>query len=67
MSDYYNNDDLMQNIDGVGDDTTAIKDTVDSLAKQNIQLKQDIKKLQIDMTYLIGVIKIVNGLDKKAS
>ena len=67
MSDYYNNDDLMQNIDGVGDDTTAIKDTVDSLAKQNIQLKQDIKKLQIDMTFLIGVFKIANGLDKKAS
>ena len=86
MSDtFYSNDDLMQNIDSVGDDTTAIKDNVnslakvvgglqaqlgnevDALAKQNIQLKHDIKKLQIDMTFLIGVFKIANGLDKKAS
>ena len=75
MSDsYFTNDDLMQNIDSVGDDTTTIKDDikyikdlVSNLAKENINLKGEISKLQINQDYLISIFKIVNGLDKKAS
>ena len=75
MSDsYFTNDDLMQNIDSVGDDTTTIKDDikyikdlVSNLAKENIKLKSEINKLQINQDYLISIFKIVNGLDKKAS
>ena len=38
MSDtYYNNDDIMQNIDKVADDVTAIKDIIINLAKDNIR------------------------------
>ena len=33
---YYNNDDIMQNIDKVADDVTAIKDIIINLAKDNI-------------------------------
>ena len=69
---YYNNDDIMQNIDSVGDDTTTIKDDikyikdlVSNLAKENINLKGEISKLQINQDYLISIFKIVNGLDKK--
>ena len=73
MSDsYFTNDDLMQNIDSVGDDTTTIKDDikyikdlVSNLAKENINLKGEISKLQINQDYLISIFKIVNGLDKK--
>ena len=75
MSDsYFTNDDLMQNIDSVGDDTTTIKDDikyikdlVSNLTKENINLKGEINKLQINQDYLISIFKIVNGLDKKAS
>ena len=75
MSDsYFTNDDLMQNIDSVGDDTTTIKDDikyikdlVSNLTKENIKLKSEISKLQINQDYLISIFKIVNGLDKKAS
>ena len=75
MSDtYYNNDDIMQNIDSVGDDTTTIKDDikyikdlVSNLTKENIKLKGEINKLLINQDYLISIFKIVNGLDKKAS
>jgi hypothetical protein len=75
MSDsYFTNDDLMQNIDSVGDDTTTIKDDikyikdlVSNFAKENIKLKSEINKLQINQDYLISIFKIVNGLDKKAS
>ena len=75
MSDsYFTNDDLMQNIDSVGDDTTTIKDDikyikdlVSNLTKENIKLKGEINKLQINQDYLISIFKIVNGLDKKAS
>ena len=75
MSDsYFTNDDIMQNIDSVGDDTTTIKDDikyikdlVSNLAKENIKLKSEINKLQINQDYLISIFKIVNGLDKKAS
>ena len=75
MSDsYFTNDDIMQNIDSVGDDTTTIKDDikyikdlVSNLAKENINLKGEISKLQINQDYLISIFKIVNGLDKKAS
>ena len=36
MSDtFYNNDDIMQNIDSVADDVTAIKDIIINLAKDN--------------------------------
>ena len=34
---YYNNDDIMQNIDKVADDVTAIKDIIINLAKDNIR------------------------------
>ena len=75
MSDtYFTNDDIMQNVDSVGDDTTTIKDDikyikdlVSNLAKENIKLKGEISKLQINQDYLISIFKIVNGLDKKAS
>ena len=75
MSDtYFTNDDIMQNVDSVGDDTTTIKDDikyikdlVSNLAKENIKLKSEINKLQINQDYLISIFKIVNGLDKKAS
>ena len=73
MSDtYFTNDDIMQNIDSVGDDTTTIKDDikyikdlVSNLTKENIKLKGEISKLQINQDYLISIFKIVNGLDKK--
>ena len=73
MSDsYFTNDDIMQNIDSVGDDTTTIKDDikyikdlVSNLAKENIKLKGEISKLQINQDYLISIFKIVNGIDKK--
>ena len=75
MSDsYFTNDDIMQNVDSVGDDTTTIKDDikyikdlVSNLTKENIKLKGEISKLQINQDYLISIFKIVNGLDKKAS
>ena len=73
MSDsYFTNDDIMQNIDSVGDDTTTIKDDikyikdlVSNLAKENIKLKGEISKLQINQDYLISIFKIVNGIDEK--
>ena len=75
MSDsYFTNDDIMQNVDSVGDDTTTIKDDikyikdlVSNLTKENIKLKVEINKLQINQDYLISIFKIVNSLDKKAS
>ena len=66
MSDtYYNNDDIMQNIDKVADDVTAIKDIIINLAKDNIRLESKVNKLQIEQDYLIGIIKIINGIDEK--
>ena len=66
MSDtYYNNDDIMQNIDSVADDVTAIKDIVINLAKDNIRLESKVNKLQIEQDYLIGMFKIINGIDEK--
>ena len=69
MSDtYYNNDDIMQNIDKVADDVTAIKDIIINLAKDNIRLESKVNKLQIEQDYLIGMFKIINGIvEKKAS
>ena len=66
MSDtFYNNDDIMQNIDSVADDVTAIKDIVINLAKDNIRLESKVNKLQIEQDYLIGIFKIINGIDEK--
>ena len=66
MSDtFYNNDDIMQNIDSVADDVTAIKDVTINLAKDNIRLESKVNKLQINQDYLIGIIKIINGIDEK--
>ena len=66
MSDsYFTNDDLMQNIDSVADDVTAIKDIVINLAKDNIRLESKVNKLQIEQDYLIGMFKIINGIDEK--
>jgi hypothetical protein len=66
MSDtFYNNDDIMQNIDSVADDVTAIKDIVINLAKDNIRLESKVNKLQIEQDYLIGMFKIINGIDEK--
>ena len=66
MSDtYYNNDDIMQNIDKVADDVTAIKDIIINLAKDNIRLESKVNKLQIEQNYLIGMFKIINGIDEK--
>ena len=66
MSDtYYNNDDIMQNIDKVADDVTAIKDIIINLAKDNIRLESKVNKLQINQDYLIGIFKIINGIDEK--
>ena len=66
MSDtYYNNDDIMQNIDKVADDVTAIKDIIINLAKDNIRLESKVTKLQIEQNYLIGMFKIINGIDEK--
>ena len=66
MSDtYYNNDDIMQNIDKVADDVTAIKDIVINLGKDNIRLESKVNKLQIEQDYLIGMFKIINGIDEK--
>ena len=49
MSDtFYNNDDIMQNIDSVADDVTAIKDIIINLAKDNIRLESKVNKLQIE-------------------
>ena len=62
---YYNNDDIMQNIDKVADDVTAIKDIIINLAKDNIRLESKVTKLQINQDYLIGIFKIVNGIDEK--
>ena len=62
---YYNNDDIMQNIDSVADDVTAIKDIIINLAKDNIRLESKVNKLQINQDYLIGIIKIINGIDEK--
>ena len=62
---YYNNDDIMQNIDKVADDVTAIKDIVINLAKDNIRLESKVNKLQIEQDYLIGMFKIINGIDEK--
>ena len=65
---YYNNDDIMQNIDKVADDVTAIKDIIINLAKDNIRLESKVNKLQIEQDYLIGMFKIINGIyEKKAS
>ena len=65
---YYNNDDIMQNIDSVADDVTAIKDIIINLAKDNIRLESKVNKLQIEQGYLIGMFKIINGIDEmKAS
>ena len=64
MSDtFYNNDDIMQNIDSVADDVTAIKDIIINLAKDNIRLESKVNKLQIEQDYLIGMFKIINGID----
>ena len=66
MSDtFYNNDDIMQNIHSVADDVTAIKDIVINLAKDNIRLESKVNKLQIEQDYLIGMFKIINGIDEK--
>ena len=66
MSDtFYNNDDIMQNIDSVADDVNAIKDIVINLAKDNIRLESKVNKLQIEQDYLIGMFKIINGIDEK--
>ena len=66
MSDtFYNNDDIMQNIDSVADDVTAIKDIIINLAKDNIRLESKVNKLQIEQAYLIGMFKIINGIDEK--
>ena len=66
MSDtFYNNDDIMQNNDSVADDVTAIKDIVINLAKDNIRLENKVNKLQINQDYLIGIFKIINGIDEK--
>ena len=62
---YYNNDDIMQNIDKVADDVTAIKDIIINLAKDNIRLENKVNKLQIEQDYLIGMFKIINGIDEK--
>ena len=62
---YYNNDDIMQNIDKVADDVTAIKDIIINLAKDNIRLESKLNKLQIEQDYLIGMFKIINGIDEK--
>ena len=62
---YYNNDDIMQNIDKVADDVTAIKDIIINLAKDNIRLESKVNKLQIEQNYLIGMFKIINGIDEK--
>ena len=62
---YYNNDDIMQNIDKVADDVTAIKDIIINLAKDNIRLESKGNKLQIEQDYLIGMFKIINGIDEK--
>ena len=62
---YYNNDDIMQNIDRVADDVTAIKDIIINLAKDNIRLESKVNKLQIEQDYLIGMFKIINGIDEK--
>ena len=62
---YYNNDDIMQNIDSVADDVTAIKDIIINLAKDNIRLESKVNKLQIEQDYLIGMYKIINGIDEK--
>ena len=62
---YYNNDDIMQNIDSVADDVTAIKDIIINLGKDNIRLESKVNKLQINQDYLIGIIKIINGIDEK--
>ena len=62
---YYNNDDIMQNIDKVADDVTAIKDIIINLAKDNIRLESKVNKLQIEPDYLIGMFKIINGIDEK--
>ena len=62
---YYNNDDIMQNIDKVADDVTAIKDIIINLAKDNIRLESKVTKLQIEQDYLIGIFKIINGIDEK--
>ena len=66
MSDsYFTNDDIMQNIDKVADDVTAIKDIIINLAKDNIRLESKVNKLQIEQDYLIGMFKIINGIDEK--
>ena len=66
MSDtFYNNDNIMQNIDSVADDVTAIKDIIINLAKDNIRLESKVTKLQINQDYLIGIFKIINGIDEK--
>ena len=66
MSDtFYNNDGIMQNIDSVADDVTAIKDIIINLAKDNIRLESKVNKLQIEQDYLIGMYKIINGIDEK--
>ena len=62
---YYNNDDIMQNIDKVADDVTAIKDIIINLAKDNIRLESKVNKFQIEQDYLIGMFKIINGIDEK--
>ena len=62
---YYNNDDIMQKIDSVADDVTAIKDVTINLAKDNIRLESKVNKLQIEQDYLIGMFKIINGIDEK--
>ena len=62
---YYNNDVIMQNIDKVADDVTAIKDIIINLAKDNIRLESKVNKLQIEQDYLIGMFKIINGIDEK--
>ena len=62
---FYNNDDMMQNIDKVADDVTAIKDIIINLAKDNIRLESKVNKLQIEQDYLIGMFKIINGIDEK--
>ena len=62
---FYSNDDINANVDGVAVDVETIKDSVKQLEKDNIKLKYEIEKLSIDLKYLVDVIKILNGVDKK--
>ena len=40
-------------------------DVIINLAKDNIKLESKVNKLQIEQDYLIGMFKIINGIDEK--